>query len=137
MGNSPRSNGEAVEDSGKSCRGERRNAIVKRFMLLYNGPATPPQEMAPDQRQAIMEEWQAWMTRVGPALTDMGAPTANGVAVVDDGSLGAATQVNGYSFVEADDLDAVKRLVDGHPFLGEGSGRFSIEIHEVLRPPGA
>ncbi len=109
---------------------------MKRFMLLYVGPATPAEEMPPERRQAIMEEWQAWMTRVGPALTDMGAPTAGGVAVVDDGTIGTATQVNGYSFVEAEDLEAAKRLVDDHPFLSDESGRFSVEIHEVLRMPG-
>ncbi|MDH5334235.1 MAG: YciI family protein [Thermoleophilia bacterium] len=108
---------------------------MTKFMLLYNGPATPPAEMDPEQVQAVMEAWGAWMGRVGDALTDMGAPTANGVAVVDDGSTGVATQINGYSIVEAESLDAAKKLVEGHPFLSEGSGKFSVEIHEVLPLP--
>jgi hypothetical protein len=54
---------------------------------------------------------------------------------VDDGTVGKATQINGYSFVEADSMDAAKALVGGHPFLSEGSGRFSVEIHEVQPLP--
>jgi hypothetical protein len=108
---------------------------VARFMLLYKGPATPPEEMSPEDRQAVMEAWGAWMGRVGDALTEVGAPTANGVAVVDDGTMGAATQINGYSIVEADDLDGAKALIDGHPFLKDGSGRFSVEIHELMPVP--
>ncbi|MDH4102682.1 MAG: YciI family protein [Thermoleophilia bacterium] len=108
---------------------------MKKFLLLYNGPATPAEEMPPEQVQAVMGAWRTWMENVGAALTDMGAPTANGVSVVADGTLGTATQVNGYSFVEADDLEGARRLVEGHPFLSDGSSRFSVEIHEVMPVP--
>ena len=60
---------------------------------------------------------------------------ANGEAVVGDGSSDAATQLNGYSIVEADDMDAAKALVDGHPFLSDGGGAFSVEVHELLPVP--
>jgi len=109
---------------------------VKSYMLLYNGPATDMEDMAPEEMQAVMQKWQAWMEGVGDALTDMGAPTANGVAVVDDGSEGTPTQLNGYSIVQAEDIDAAKALVDGHPFLSAGTGDFSVEIHELMPIPG-
>jgi hypothetical protein len=32
----------------------------------------------------------------------------------------------------ADSIDAARRLVDGHPFLSEGKGRFSVEIFELV-----
>jgi hypothetical protein len=108
---------------------------MAKYMLLYNGPATPAAEMDPDQVASVMGAWRTWMENCGAALTDMGQPTANGVAVVDDGTVGKATQINGYSFVEADSMDAAKTLVEGHPFLSEGSGRFSVEIHEVQPLP--
>ena len=108
---------------------------MARFILLYNGPATPMEEMTPEQGQAVMEKWQAWMGRVGDALIDIGAPMANGEAIVDDGSSGTATQLNGYTIVEADDTNAVKALLDDHPFLSDGSGKFSVEIHELLPVP--
>ena len=108
---------------------------MKTFMLLYKGPATPVEAMTPEQVQAIMANWKEWMGGVGDALTDVGAPLANGEAVVDDGSTGAATQLNGYSLVQADDMAVAKALVDGHPFLSDSTGDFSVEIHEVLPVP--
>jgi hypothetical protein len=65
---------------------------VAKFILLYNGPATPMEEMTSEQGQAVLEKWQAWMGRVGDALIDVGAPMANGEAIVDDGSSGTAAQ---------------------------------------------
>ena len=108
---------------------------MAKFILLYNGPATPMEQMTPEQGQAVMEKWQAWIGRVGGALIDVGAPMANGEAIVDDGSSGTATQLNGYTIVEAADTDAVKALLDDHPFLSDRSGKFSVEIHELLPVP--
>jgi hypothetical protein len=42
---------------------------------------------------------------------------------------------NGYSILEADSLDDARALVDGHPFLSEGKGRFSIEIFQLAPMP--
>jgi hypothetical protein len=53
---------------------------------------------------------------------------ANGEAIVDDGSPGTATQLNGYSIVEADDTNAIRRLLDDHPFLSDRTGNFSVEL---------
>ena len=109
---------------------------MPKFILLYNGPATPMEEMTPEQGQAVMAKWQEWIGRVGDSMTDIGSPMANGEAIVDDGSSGAVSPLNGYSIIEADDIAGAKALVDGHPFLSEGSGKFSVEIHELLPVPG-
>ncbi len=45
------------------------------------------------------------------------------------------TGQNGYTVVEADSLDAARGLLDKHPFLSEGKGRFSIEIFELVPMP--
>jgi hypothetical protein len=34
--------------------------------------------------------------------------------------------------VEAESLDGAKALADGHPFLSEGSGKFRLEIYELV-----
>jgi hypothetical protein len=39
---------------------------------------------------------------------------------------------NGYSIVQADDLDGVGTLLKGHPFLTEGKGRFAVEVFEIV-----
>jgi YCII-related domain len=108
---------------------------MKSFMLLYKGPATPMEEMTPEQGRDVMAKWDEWIGRVGEALTDVGAPLANGEAVVDDGSSAAATDMVGYSIVRAEDVVAARTLLDGHPFLAEGSGKYRVEIHELLPLP--
>ena len=108
---------------------------MPKFILLYNGPATPPSEMEPDKVQEVMRAWQAWMENVGPALVDVGAPMDNGVSVVDDGSTRQAAELNGYSIVEADDRDAALALVVGHPFLSDKTGNFSVDVYELLPVP--
>jgi len=105
---------------------------MKKFILLYKGPATPMDQMTPEMGEKIKADWESWMGKVGSALVDMGSPMAKGKAVVDDGSEGIVTDLNGYSIVEADNLDAAVQLVDGHPFLSDKSGKFSVEVFELL-----
>lgn len=75
------------------------------------------------------------MGRVGPALLDGGSPFGASTAVADDGFERAASDQNGYSIVEAHSLQGAKGYTEKHPFLGEGKGRFSIDIFELLPMP--
>jgi len=108
---------------------------VSKFLYLYRGPAAAMEEMTPEQSAEQMRAWGEWMGRVGPSLTDAGAPFGARSAVADDGTSPAPSDQNGYTIVEADSLDAARALVDGHPFLSEGKGRFSIEIFELAPMP--
>jgi hypothetical protein len=72
------------------------------------------------------------MGRVGPARADGGAPFGQRTAVSDDGTSPAPSDQNGYTIVEADSLDGARALTDGHPFLSEGKGRFTIEVFELV-----
>jgi len=69
---------------------------------------------------------------MGTALTDVGNPFGSRASLADDGTSPAPGDLNGYSIVEADSLDAAKALADKHPFLSEGKGRFSVEIFELV-----
>ena len=72
------------------------------------------------------------MGKVGTALVDAGAPFAgNSTAVVADGSTRSASDLTGYTIVEAQDIDAAKALVGGNPFLEDGSAKFAVEIYEL------
>jgi len=108
---------------------------MSQFMLVYKGEATDMSEMTPEQASEVLAKWQAWMERVGPALTDVGNPFGPGRSVVDDGSTGNVTSLTGYSIVEATDLDHAQSLTDGHPYLSEGRGNFSIEVFELMPVP--
>lgn len=108
---------------------------MSKFILLYNGPATPMEQMTEEQGKKNMAVWQSWMEKVGGALVDVGSPMAPGKAVVDDGSSGTATALNGYSIVEAGTMDEALELVDGHPFLSDKTGKFSVEVFELMPLP--
>ena len=108
---------------------------MKKFILVYSGPATPMEQMTEEQGKKTMMLWQTWMEKIGGALVDIGAPMANGRAVVDDGSEGKATDLNGYTIIEAENMDEALKLVDGHPFLSDHSGKFSVEVFELLPVP--
>ena len=94
---------------------------MARFMVLYVGPPTPP--------DASHEGWPAWFDKLGDKLVDRGSPLANRLALHGDGSTGgAATRLNGYSIIQAADMDEALGLVRDHPYLAQGRG-YSIEAY--------
>jgi len=105
---------------------------VSKYLLLYRGPATPMEDFTPEQSAEQMKAWGDWMGRVGSALVDGGAPFGQRTAVSDDGTSPAPGDLNGYTIVEADSVDGARGLTDGHPFLSEGKGRFTIEVFELV-----
>jgi hypothetical protein len=105
---------------------------VSKYLLLYRGPATPMEDFTPEQSAEQMRAWGEWMGKVGSALVDGGAPFGERTAVSDDGTSPAPSDQNGYTIVEAGSLDGARALTDGHPFLSEGKGRFTVEIFELV-----
>lgn len=108
---------------------------MAKYIFVYKGPATDMSDMTEEQGKAVLAAWNQWMEKLGSSLIDIGNPMANGVSVVDDGSEGKASLLNGYSIVEAADMNAAKGLADGHPFLSEGKGNFAIDIFELMPVP--
>jgi hypothetical protein len=105
---------------------------MSKYLYLYRGPATPMEEFTPEQTEEQTRAWGDWMGRVGPNLVDPGSPFGARSAVCDDGTSGAPGDLNGYTIVEADSVDAARALLDGHPFLSEGKGRFAIDVFELV-----
>ena len=105
---------------------------MSKFMYLYKGPARPMDQFTPEQSAEQMAAWRAWMEKLGPAMIDFGNPFAARTAVADDGLAADASDLNGYSIVEAENLDGAKAFTDGHPYLSEASGKFTLEIFELV-----
>lgn len=105
---------------------------MKKFILLYNGPATPMEEMTQEQGEKANEGWRVWMDKNKDAIVDIGSPMAAGRAVADDGSERDATPINGYTIVQADDMSGALATAEDHPFLSDKAGAFSIEVYELL-----
>jgi hypothetical protein len=108
---------------------------MAKFMYLYKGPASDMSGMSDEDVKVMIDQWGAWMGRVGKALLDVGSPMANSASIVDDGSAGEPALLSGYSIVEAADLEEAKALADGHPFLSAGTGEFSVDIFELFPAP--
>ena len=99
---------------------------MKKYMLLYKGPATPP--------DASHEQWPVWFNKIGAKLVNVGSPLENGFAFQSNGAtINSATSFNGYSIIQAEDTTDVISLVKDHPFLSPGSPEYSIEIFELAR----
>jgi hypothetical protein len=105
---------------------------MAQFILLYKGPATPQADITPEVGAQLTQAWGAWMGKVGEALVDGGAPfVGSSTALAGDGSTKSASDLNGYTIVEAPDIDAAKALCGGNPFLDDGTANFAVEIYEL------
>ena len=103
--------------------------------MIYKGEATDMAEMTPEEGAAVLAKWGEWMGKVGSALVDVGSPFGPGKSIVDDGSTGDAVSLTGYSIVDANDLDHAQSLTEGHPYLSDGAGNYSIELFELMPVP--
>lgn len=108
---------------------------MAKYIILYKGPATDMDDMSDEKKQEIMKAWGVWMEKLGTGITDIGAPMAPGASVVDDGSEGTATELSGYTIIEADSMEDAKTLVVDHPFLSEGQGNFAVDVFELMPVP--
>ena len=105
---------------------------MAKFIYLYRGPATRMSDLTPEQGAERMAAFGAWMERVGAALVDVGSPFGTSASVRDDGTEGTASDLTGYTIIEAGDLAAAKALTDGLPFLADSDGQHAVEIFELL-----
>jgi len=110
---------------------------MARFMVLYRSSAAAGEQMAnadPEQMQAGMALWMKWAEKAGPAIVDFGQPLGNGRTLPGGGDASDGYPIGGYSILEADSLDAVTNLLDGHPHFHSPDA--SIEVLELLPVPG-
>jgi len=72
-----------------------------------------------------------WAQKTGPALVDPGAPIAGRKTVSPSGLRDGAADgpVDGWSVVEAADMDAVAEILADHPFVSRGG---SLQINEPV-----
>ena len=106
---------------------------MSKFLLLYYSPVSAEEQMAnatPEQIQAGMAPWMEWFGKLGSAVVDGGNPLAHGVQVTPSGASPSQSHVSGYTFVEAADIEAAKKMVEGHPhFMMPGN---TVEVLEVM-----
>ena len=109
---------------------------MSKFMILYRAPGSVRDQMAnstPEQRQAGLEAWRAWATRVDYAIADLGTPLAHTTHIGPGAA--SADGVCGYSILEAGSAEEVESILDGNPHMASMPGA-SVEVLEVI-PIGA
>ena len=110
---------------------------MKKFIVLYYAPVEAlekMQGMTPEQHTEGMKPWMAWMEKCGDRLVDKGAPLGNGQKVTSGGSSPSESKVIGYSILQAEDMEAAKKMLDGHRHLGWAEG-CEIEVYEAMPMP--
>ncbi len=108
---------------------------MKKFLVLYRAPVGAREQMnraTPEQAKAGMDAWMAWANKAGKAIVDLGMPLGNPKSVRT--SSGPIGDLGGYSILQAEDADALAKLLGEHPhFMMPGA---TLEIHEALPLPG-
>jgi hypothetical protein len=104
---------------------------MSKFMILYRAPASAREQMenaTPEQRQAGMEAWRAWASRVDYAIADLGTPLAHTTHV---GPGAASTDgVCGYTILNAGAAEEVETILVGNPHLTMPGA--SAEVLEII-----
>jgi len=108
---------------------------MKKFLLLYKNPssvmsAMNPESITPESMKSVMDLWMAWYGKVGTAVVDGGTPL-NSVMQIGKGNASTGDNpVTGYTIVQAEDMDAVRSLLNGHPHLMTSGS--NIEVLELM-----
>ena len=114
---------------------EQEGGAMPQYIIVYKGEATDMADMSQEEMMSVMQKWEDWMTGVGSALADIGAPFGPSSSLVDDGSDGTAAPLTGYSILQAHDMDAAREMSQSHPFLSDGNGDYAIDIYELMPVP--
>ena len=102
-------------------------------MLLYIAPFSPDEKMAgmsKEEMDNMMKPWMAWKDKVGSAMVDFGNPMVHGMRYSRTGSSNAQAQVTGYTIVQAEDMEEVHKMLEGHPYME--MSETSVEVYELM-----
>lgn len=100
------------------------------FLITYHGGMQMPP--TPEAREQMMSAFMAWAATVGDNMTDPGSPLGPSRVVTGDGdSDGRVAEIDGYTIIKADDMDAAVTAVRSHPFLSRGG---TLQVTEVVAP---
>ncbi|MDH4068913.1 MAG: YciI family protein [Ignavibacteria bacterium] len=109
---------------------------MKKYVVIYHAPRAAMENMPndPDKMKEGMAQWMAWAKKCGAGMVDLGTPLGGGTRVAASGTGPSKREVVGYSILQAENLEAAKKMLDGHPHLHMPGG-CEIEIHESLPLP--
>lgn len=111
---------------------------MTKYMYLFRGGDARMQEATPEETQAHMAKWQAWMGGLaasntlvdGLPLAREGKRLVGSSALLTDGPYAEGKElVGGYLIVNANSLDEATEIAKGCPIF-ENNGQ--VEIREIM-----
>jgi hypothetical protein len=111
---------------------------MKKFIVIYKAAGSALEKMgksSPEETKTGMAKWKTWAEKCGPGLIDLGSPLGNGQKVTVSETSDSNPGVVGYSILQAENMDEIKKLLEGHPHLGWDAA-CEIEVFECLPMPG-
>jgi hypothetical protein len=93
---------------------------MSNYVITYYGF---PRFERPEDGNAYMSKWRAWMGDVGDAMINPGTPMSSGKTLSADGVSDTlrGEPLTGFSIVSAESLDAAVALARGCPHLAHGT----------------
>jgi hypothetical protein len=99
---------------------------MAKYVLAYTGGRMAD---TPEQQQAAMAAWGAFLGGLGESLVDPGNPFGPSTAVGGDGGGGAPSGLSGYTIITAGSLDEAAEKAKGAPVIANGG---AVEVYEAL-----
>ena len=73
--------------------------------------------MSPEGMKKGQETWMEWANKCGSNLVELGTQLVDGQKLTKSGSLPTDSSIEGYSILQADDIEGEQALFEGHPHL--------------------
>lgn len=106
---------------------------MKKYLAIYYAPVEAMAEFVkatPEQKLEGLKGWFAWKDKLNGQLVDFGTPLMPGNVKSSQSNWSqSASEVTGYSIVQAEDLISAKSLFEDHVHLNSHP-KASIEVHE-------
>ncbi len=101
---------------------------MAQFIFVYHGGAASE---TPQDPQAVMAKWQAWMDAEPGAFINPGAPVGMSKTVSTGGIAdnGGSNPTSGFSIVQAADIDAACKIAQACP-IHDNNG--TVEVAEIM-----
>jgi hypothetical protein len=112
---------------------------MEKFMLIFHSELSKEQQMSPDEMQATMSKWMAWIDNLakagkyvsGEPLLPGGKLIKGSAKGVTDGPYTEGKEiVGGYFIINAADYDEAVALCEGYPDYDNGG---SIQVRQVMK----
>lgn len=110
---------------------------MKKFLAVFVAPVEAYDKMkedmqnqTPEEREAMMQEWQAWMERHKDKIADPGAPVGSAKRVTKGGVTDVRNEIGGYMIIQAESADEAASVYEDSPHFGVEGG--AIDVMELV-----